>query len=75
MADEITIKISGEAGQGIQTMGALLCRIFKNNGFYLFANQDYMSRVRGGNNFFQLRISDSAHLYPPPGGGYRCRFR
>ncbi len=59
MADEITIKISGEAGQGIQTMGVLLCRIFKNNGFYIFANQDYMSRVRGGNNFFQLRISDS----------------
>ncbi len=59
MADEITIKISGEAGQGIQTMGLLLCKIFKNNGFYIFANQDYMSRVRGGNNFFQLRISDS----------------
>lgn len=58
MADEITIKISGEAGQGIQTMGLLLCRIFKDNGFYIFANQDYMSRVRGGNNFFQLRISN-----------------
>lgn len=58
MADEITIKISGEAGQGIQTVGLLLCKVFKNNGFYLFANQDYMSRVRGGNNFFQLRISD-----------------
>lgn len=58
MANEITIKISGEAGQGIQTMGLLLCRIFKNNGLSIFANQDYMSRIRGGNNFFQLRISD-----------------
>lgn len=58
MTNEITIKITGEAGQGMQTIGAILCQIFKNNGFHIFANQDYMSRIRGGNNFFQLRISD-----------------
>ena len=57
MNDELTIKISGEAGQGMQTIGMALCRIFKKAGFYIFANHDYMSRIRGGNNFFQLRIS------------------
>ena len=54
---ELTIKITGEAGQGMQTIGLVLCRIFKKLGLYIYANQDYMSRVRGGNNFFQLRIS------------------
>ncbi|MFA5096647.1 MAG: 2-oxoacid:acceptor oxidoreductase subunit alpha [Candidatus Omnitrophota bacterium] len=55
--DELTIKIAGEAGQGTQTIGAALCGVFKRMGLYIFANQDYMSRVRGGNNFFQLRVS------------------
>lgn len=58
MANELTIKITGEAGQGMQTIGAALCQMFKNTGFHIFASQDYMSKIRGGNNFFQLRISD-----------------
>ncbi|MDD4954857.1 MAG: 2-oxoacid:acceptor oxidoreductase subunit alpha [Candidatus Omnitrophica bacterium] len=60
MRKELTIKIAGEAGQGMQTVGFTLCRLFKKCGFYIFANQDYMSRVRGGNNFFQLRISENS---------------
>lgn len=64
MIDEISIKIAGEAGQGMQTIGIVLCRIFKKAGYYVFANQDYMSRVRGGNNFFQLRLSNKP-IYSP----------
>jgi len=55
---ELTVRIAGKAGQGMQTIGMALCRIFKNAGFNIFANQDYMSRIRGGNNFFQIRISE-----------------
>lgn len=58
MLDDFTLKIAGEAGQGMQTIGAALSQGFRKNGCYIFANQDYMSRVRGGNNFFQLRIAD-----------------
>ncbi|MEW6076053.1 MAG: 2-oxoacid:acceptor oxidoreductase subunit alpha [Candidatus Omnitrophota bacterium] len=58
MPNEFTIKIAGEAGQGMQTIGAALSRLYKKAGFHIFANQDYMSRVRGGNNFFQLRVSE-----------------
>lgn len=57
MVEEITIKIAGQAGQGIQTIGEALCNIFKRSGSHIFANQDYMSRIRGGNNFFQLRAA------------------
>lgn len=48
----------------MQTVGFNLCRLFKKCGFYVFANQDYMSRIRGGNNFFQLRIAD-VPVYAP----------
>ncbi len=54
---DFSIRIAGEAGQGIQTVGALLCRLVKESGHEIFAHQDYMSRVRGGNNFYQARIS------------------
>ncbi|MDR4507543.1 MAG: 2-oxoacid:acceptor oxidoreductase subunit alpha [Candidatus Brocadiaceae bacterium] len=64
MAHERTIKIAGEAGQGMQTIGLALCKIFKDAGYYLYANQDYMSRIRGGNNVFQLRIADKP-VYAP----------
>jgi 2-oxoglutarate/2-oxoacid ferredoxin oxidoreductase subunit alpha len=59
MKEELTIKIAGEAGQGTQTVGMALCKLYKNAGLNIFANQDFMSRIRGGNNFFQLRISHS----------------
>ena len=47
---DLTIKISGEAGQGIQTIGETLARVFARSGLHVFAHQDYESRVRGGHN-------------------------
>jgi 2-oxoglutarate ferredoxin oxidoreductase subunit alpha len=55
---DYTIKIGGEAGQGIQTIGDALGRVFTRAGYHVFSNQDYESRVRGGHNFYQIRISD-----------------
>ncbi|MFA5116969.1 MAG: 2-oxoacid:acceptor oxidoreductase subunit alpha [Candidatus Omnitrophota bacterium] len=62
MKDELSIRVCGEAGQGVQTIGEALCAIYKDAGLNIFANQDNMSRIRGGNNFFQLRIA-SQPLY------------
>ncbi len=62
--DDLTIKIAGEAGQGTQTIGAALCRLFNKAGSYIFSDQDVMSRIKGGNSFFRLRISRKP-LYAP----------
>ncbi|MFA6687636.1 MAG: 2-oxoacid:acceptor oxidoreductase family protein, partial [Desulfuromonas sp.] len=64
MATDLTVKIGGEAGQGIQTVGDLLCRVCRQAGYFFLAINDYESRVRGGHNFLQLRISDSPVLAP-----------
>lgn len=58
MTLDITIKIGGAAGQGIQTVGTLLSRACLDAGYYIFGINDFESRVRGGHSFFQLRISD-----------------
>ncbi|MFA6384728.1 MAG: 2-oxoacid:acceptor oxidoreductase subunit alpha, partial [Candidatus Omnitrophota bacterium] len=57
MANEITIRITGEAGQGTQTIGDALASVFFSAGYHVFSCQDFMSRIRGGNNFFQIRVS------------------
>jgi 2-oxoglutarate ferredoxin oxidoreductase subunit alpha len=55
---DLTIKIAGEAGQGLQAVGSLLSRLFARKGYYVFANQVVQSRVRGGHNWFAVRIAD-----------------
>ncbi len=67
MAVDMTIKIGGEAGQGIQTVGDLLCQTCRQAGYFFLAINDYESRVRGGHNFFQMRISDAPVLAPAQG--------
>lgn len=57
MRKELTIRIAGEAGQGMQTVGSALCILFKRQGLHIFSHQDVMSRIRGGNNYTQLRVS------------------
>lgn len=56
--DEITLVLGGEAGQGIQTVEQILLWAFKMTGFNVCASKEYMSRVRGGQNSTQIRVSN-----------------
>jgi len=56
--NDISIVLCGGAGQGIQTVEQLLTRMLKLSGYHVFATKEYMSRVRGGSNSTQIRISD-----------------
>ena len=55
---DVSIVLCGEAGLGIQTVEQLLTRMLKRSGYYVFATKEYMSRVRGGSNSTQIRVSD-----------------
>ncbi len=59
LKDDISIVICGEAGQGIQTVEKLLTSIFKEAGYNVFASKEYMSRIRGGSNSTEIRITSS----------------
>ncbi len=64
IVDDASIVICGEAGQGIQTVERLLTRVFKAAGCHVFATKEYMSRVRGGSNSTELRVSSGRkHAY------------
>ena len=64
MKNEISVRITGKAGHGIVSAGMMLCRMYKAGGRHVFAIQDYMSRIRGGNNFMQVRVA-AGPVYSP----------
>ncbi len=64
MVQDISILIGGAAGQGIQTIGALLARVCNNAGLFIFSVDDFESRIRGGHSFHLLRISTQALTAP-----------
>ena len=55
---DFTILVGGAAGQGIETVGLLLEKTIKRSGYEVFTYKNYMSMVRGGHNFIQIRFSD-----------------
>jgi 2-oxoglutarate ferredoxin oxidoreductase subunit alpha len=54
---DASIVLAGAAGQGIETVAAMLATAVKNTGFNVFVSREFMSRIRGGTNSLQLRIS------------------
>lgn len=55
--DDISIVLCGEAGQGVQTVERILVHVLKRSHFHVFATKEYMSRVRGGSNSTEIRVS------------------
>jgi 2-oxoglutarate ferredoxin oxidoreductase subunit alpha len=55
--EDISVVLCGEAGQGIQTVEAILAQAVKQSGYHIFSTKEYMSRVRGGQNSTEIRIS------------------
>ncbi len=48
--------IGGAAGLGINTVAELLSKALVREGFYVFANIEYESLIRGGHSFYRVRF-------------------
>jgi len=48
--------IGGAAGQGVDTTAAVLEKLLKKAGYSVFTCRDFMSRIRGGHNFYLIRF-------------------
>jgi len=79
MVNELSIVLCGAAGQGVQTVEVLLVKALGSSGYHVFSTKESMSRVRGGNNSTEIRISevhreafvDRIDLLVPIKGGLR----
>src|SRR3989344_5580892 len=56
---DISLVLGGAAGMGVQTVEALLVQVLKREGYNVFASKEYMSRIRGGSNSTEIRITDA----------------
>lgn len=54
---EINLIIGGQAGQGMQTIGYIISKIFTRKGLQVFFYNSFESRIRGGHSFVNLRAS------------------
>jgi len=61
---DINVRVAGEAGQGVLTTGNLLVGALAGLGLHVLSSQSYMSRIRGGLNWFDVRIADE-ELFSP----------
>jgi len=59
LAEDVSIVLVGAAGQGIETVADFMARTLKFSGYSVFVTREFMSRIRGGTNSLQLRVSGS----------------
>lgn len=56
---DLTIRISGAQGEGIETTGRTLAAVFARLGYHVFAYRQYGSIIKGNPTmFYQIRASD-----------------
>lgn len=60
ITNDMTIRIGGEAGHGVESTGAGFCKALARGGLHVFGLPDYYSRIRGGHNFYSVRVSDQS---------------
>lgn len=53
-----TVKVSGESGQGVNSIGEIVAKSLKESGFYNFAYREYPSLIKGGYACHQNDFSD-----------------
>jgi 2-oxoglutarate ferredoxin oxidoreductase subunit alpha len=56
--NNMTFRIGGAAGDGVESSGVGFCQALGRGGLHVFGLPDYYSRIRGGHNFFSIRVSD-----------------
>jgi len=57
VVDDLVIRVGGESGEGIVTLGEVLARIAARAGFEIYTFRTYPAEIRGGHVQYQMRVS------------------
>lgn len=58
----LSIKVSGQAGQGVKSVGLIIAKAIKRCGFNVFGYTEYPSLIKGGINTYQINISNKSQV-------------
>lgn len=67
MNQDVVVRMGGEAGMGLESSGAGFSLALTRGGLHVFGLPDYMSRIRGGHNFFSVRVAPKPLTGPREG--------
>lgn len=56
--DRYVVKVGGESGQGVNSVGEILAKSLKETGYEVFGYREYPSLIKGGYSCYQVDISD-----------------
>ena len=59
MVQQVSWKIGGQQGEGIESAGELLAQGLARQGYHLYGYRVFSSRIRGGHTNYNLRVSSS----------------
>ncbi len=59
MTNRYAVKIVGESGQGVNSVGEILAKSLKDTGFYIFGYREYPSLIKGGYASYQIDIAET----------------
>jgi len=60
--NDFSVFLGGQAGEGIKRGALTIGKLFNRLGYYVFILDDYMSLIRGGQDYSEIRISTSRVL-------------
>ncbi len=57
--DIFSLKIGGQAGQGVKSAGQMLAKLATRSGYFVFTYTEFPSLIRGGHNVTQVIIGEN----------------
>lgn len=57
MNSEITFKVGGQQGEGIDSTGGVLATTLMREGYQIASYKHFASRIKGGHTYYQIRAS------------------
>lgn len=61
--DQLTWKVGGAQGEGIDSTGEVLATTLNRLGYHFFAYRSFMSLIKGGHTNYKIRVADSPIRY------------
>jgi 2-oxoglutarate/2-oxoacid ferredoxin oxidoreductase subunit alpha len=62
--NEISVRVGGQAGDGIASVGEAVARSFSRMGLHVYGHNAYQSVIRGGHVWYQARAAEGRSYSP-----------
>ncbi|MFD2171515.1 2-oxoacid:acceptor oxidoreductase subunit alpha [Tumebacillus lipolyticus] len=62
MLDQLSWKVGGQQGEGIDSTGAVLATALNRHGYFIYGYRHFSSRIKGGHTNYKIRIATKQRL-------------